>query len=392
MSKKILRLLACSLLTACTLPLFCACRDEETTTGGSSSSKVSTTTSAVATTTMTTTTTTTTTTEPPLGDAVIEATGSAFVARDLAYGDRVDTSTKAKKSSSQIYDVYLPKMPDKLSPDTPVMLFVHGGAWSEPNYDKSSDGAWLGKALAQKGMVVFCMNYVLQNKTGTAANATIGDMLADIEAMIFHMSILLPKLGIETDSIALGGNSAGAHLSSLYAYKCGGTSPLKIAFEVDIVGPTNLLTYKPVLDHLIGIFGGSYDLADAALKEAAGISFGLFAGVAGVPSGKENLPAMWESLEEYSSVTHVSENACPTILAHAQTDNIGLPSFLLPSGFESDGLVSTECYYEMVEKLTECEVPHSARMFENTAHGDMWKATQANWIIDQILEFAELYL
>ena len=64
----------------------------------------------------------------------------------------------------------------------------------------------------------------------------------------------------------------------------------------------------------------------------------------------------------------------------------------LLSGFESDGLVSTECYYEMVEKLTEYGVPFSARLFENTAHGDMWKTTPSSWIVNEILEYAALYL
>ncbi|MBO5789800.1 MAG: hypothetical protein J6R40_01445, partial [Clostridia bacterium] len=232
----------------------------------------------------------------------------------------------------------------------------------------------------------------LQNKTGTAANATIEDMLADIEAMIFHMSILLPKLGLDTEAIALGGCSAGAHLSSLYAYKCGKTSPLKIAFEVDIVGPTDMVSYKPIVDRLIMFAMGSYDLADTALKEAAGISFGLFAGLAGVPAGKENLPAMWEKMEEYSTVNYISEDVCPTILAYAKTDNLGAIGMLLPSDFECDGLVSTDCYYQMIDGLTECGVPFSARLFENTAHGDMWKATPSNWVISEIVKFANLYL
>ena len=391
MPKMILRLLACGMLAACTLPLFCACRDEKTTTS-SSSTKVSTTTSATTTTTMTTTTTATTTTEPPLGDAIIEQTGAAYVARDLAYGDRVDMSSQAQKAGSQIYDVYLPKMPNELDADTPVMLFLHGGAWSVPDYDKTADGAWLGKALAQKGMVVFSMNYVLQNSSGTAENATAEDMLADIDAMMFHISLLLPKLGIETDSIAIGGNSAGAHLASLYAYKCKDTSPLKIAFLVDIVGPTNLLTYKPVMDHLMDLAFGNYEIANAAITAATGIGFGLFAGMAGVSAGEEHMDEMWVKLEEYSPVTYVSADVCPTIMAYAHTENAALPSFALPEGFESDGLVSTECYYEMVEKLTSCEVPHCARMFENTEHGQMWETAQSTWIVSEILEFAELYL
>lgn len=383
MKSSALRIFSFCLSLVFALPLFCACNVVSgSSTSASPSSGTSTSTS----------TTTTTTAEPPLGDAEIVQNGSSYVARDLAYGERVDTSTKAKKSSSQLYDVYLPKTPDNLSADTPVMLFVHGGAWSDPNYDKSSDGAWIGKALAEKGMVVFSMNYVLQNSMGTAQNATVEDMLADIDAMISHMATLLPKLGIETDAIALGGNSAGAHLSSLYAYKCADTAALKIAFEVDIVGPTDLLTYKPVLEQLMLLMLGDYDLADAALKEAAGISFGLFFGMAGVTAGKDNLPAMWEKLREYSTVTYISENVCPTILAYAQTDDTGLPDFLLPAGFTSDGLVSTECYDEMVQGLTEQGVPFSARLFENTKHGDMWKTTPSSWIVNEIMKYAALYL
>ncbi|MBO5789799.1 MAG: alpha/beta hydrolase [Clostridia bacterium] len=392
------RILAFCLLAALSLPLLFACNRNATTSTSSQTTSATTTPTNTTTTTTTPTPTTTTTTTTPisqkfLGQEIKPYGNDAFVAYDLAYGDRVDTSTQVKKASSQLYDVYMPCLPESLPSDIPVMLYVHGGSWSDPKCDKGADGPWLCGGLAARGMLVFAMNYVLQTKTGTAENATIDDMLADIDAMIYYLSTLLPTLGIEADAIALGGSSAGGHLSSLYAYKCGKTAALKIGFEVDIVGPTDLLTYKPVVEHMMTIGSGGYAQADTILMQYGGIGLGLFAGMAGVPADEEHLDEMWEKLEEYSTDTYVSADSCPTILAYAKVERPNnVPAAALPPGFESDGMVSTECYYQMVELLTEHDVPFVHRLFEETQHGDMWKSPTVTWIREQILLYAELYL
>lgn len=92
-------------------------------------------------------------------------------------------------------------------------------------------------------------------------------------------------------------------LSTTYAYKYGKNAPLEIGFVPDIVGPTDLLTYKKVFDHMISL-AGSYEAANEFLR-SVGISIDLFAGVAGVEPGAEHMDEMWESLRDLSASTWI---------------------------------------------------------------------------------------
>ncbi len=205
--------------------------------------------------------------EALLGKAPYGVDGAMHVYRDFAYGPRGDLEGEGDKypvwkdfkgapyhthRSGQLFDVYLPAAPGKVPADAPVLLYLHGGAWCM-RWDKDAEGYQMIKGLCGKGFVVCSMDYQLQNDIFTdptavrRPNATFADMLRDVDLMVTHLKTFLPSIGVKPRKIAIGGGSAGAHLSALYA--CDQANPralalglrhdIPIGFELDVIGPMN---------------------------------------------------------------------------------------------------------------------------------------------------------
>lgn len=315
-------------------------------------------------------------------------TDGAYAVRDLSYGSRVDMSSAAAKASSQIFDLYLPKRPGNIPENAQVFLYIHGGSWSEVQYTKDNDNTWLCKELAASGMVVFSMNYVLAGSRDSGDS--VDDMMKDIDAMLAHAKKLLSELGVKATSCGIGGNSAGGHLSALYAYRYGNKAPLRTAFEVDVVGPVDLMIYKPVIDSYIQL-AGSFSVFSSF--QVSGLSFSkIFGSMAGMKTVTEaDLPKLWEKMNELSPVNYVTKNSCPTILVyglreHKLTD-------MMPADVKGDGMVPISCYDELTEKLKANGVPYSGKVYEGYSHGDLpWKAPANDWIKSEIHKYADTYI
>ena len=205
-----------------------------------------------------------------LGKEPYGVDGTMHVYRDFAYGSRPDQPGEGERyavwrdfkgapfhthRSGQLFDVYLPDAPGKVPSDAPVLLYLHGGAWCM-RWDKDAEGYQMFKLLAAKGFVICSMDYMLQNdimsdeKQTCRPHATFADMLRDIDLAVTHLKTFLPSIGVTPRKLAIGGGSAGAHLSALYA--CDQANPsalglnlrhdISIAFGLDVIGPVNLLS------------------------------------------------------------------------------------------------------------------------------------------------------
>ena len=105
-------------------------------------------------------------------------------------------------------DVYLPRSTAQTSSRLPVVIWTHGGAWISGGKD-SHDGYY--KLLANEGYVVISAGYsIAPEKQYPTPVFQLNDMYAYIEANVerFHA---------DTSRIVLGGDSAGAQLSSQMA-------------------------------------------------------------------------------------------------------------------------------------------------------------------------------
>ncbi len=115
----------------------------------------------------------------------------------LAYG----------KSSQQVLDLYIPNEGLK---DVPVVILLHGGAWSMGGLEYTSKHA---QDICNKGFVIANVDYRY-----VSDNISVKDLLADIDAAVTYVSEASNKYGYAKKEYHIVGISAGAHLALLYGY------------------------------------------------------------------------------------------------------------------------------------------------------------------------------
>lgn len=115
----------------------------------------------------------------------------------LAYG----------KSTQQALDLYIP---DGNLKDVPVVILLHGGAWSMGGLEYTSKHA---QDICNKGFVVANVDYRYVTEEISAK-----DLLADIQAAVTYVSDISGKYGYAKKGYHIVGISAGAHLALLYGY------------------------------------------------------------------------------------------------------------------------------------------------------------------------------
>jgi acetyl esterase/lipase len=92
-----------------------------------------------------------------------------------------------------------------------AMLFIHGGGFARGS--KAGYGNTWGPYLAARGYVVFAIDYRLSKPTQT----TWPQALLDCKAGLQYLRGNATALGIDSDRIGVGGDSAGASLAALVA-------------------------------------------------------------------------------------------------------------------------------------------------------------------------------
>jgi acetyl esterase/lipase len=135
--------------------------------------------------------------------------------RDLAwpFGHRVegveilkDIPYEPRHGRRGMLDVYRPAGDGV---DAPVLLQVHGGAWTIGSKDKQ--GLPLMKHMASRGWVCVAINYRLSPR------ATFPDHLVDVKRAVAWIREHGREHGADPSFIAVTGGSAGGHLAALAA-------------------------------------------------------------------------------------------------------------------------------------------------------------------------------
>ena len=131
------------------------------------------------------------------------------------------------ESSEQVMDLYIPNT--KTTKEKDVFIIIHGGGWRAG--DKSQLTFFTLSMMQRFPDHIFVnMNYRLVSET----HYGLPNQMNDIKEV---SSFLEKKLGYSPKFILLG-NSAGAHLSMLYAYKF--DTDKKVKAVINIVGPADL--------------------------------------------------------------------------------------------------------------------------------------------------------
>ena len=320
---------------------------------------------------------------PPLrlSPVKIPACAKAHVCKDLPYGGRQVGKGAVHANVAQTYDLYLPGNIGEIERTAPFFLFVHGGAWKRGSKNAH---AKLLVEMAEQGFVAASMNYVLCNAEQGGAH-TFAEMLADIDAMVSHLPTLAQAVGISIPRFAIGGSSAGGHLSLLYAYDGGNPSALglglKHAVPVACVfsdcGPSDIASPE---------FMVAVQDWNARNRNGAFVDWcGLLCTLAGGQYGKEDFRTTVGRLAKHSPITLLNGQCPPTICLYGATGEVktsgtfkrgkdGKPKPYTvfwklagskeppPESVGMDGIVATQNYVTLTNGLTAAGVPFAARL------------------------------
>jgi acetyl esterase/lipase len=146
---------------------------------------------------------------------------------------------------AELIDLYLPST---ITPTTPILLWVHGGGWTEGT--RKALASW---ALHQvgRGYIVASMGYRLAYYDAAGVpHDTFPAAVEDVKLAVRFMKALGPLLG-GSSRVILAGASAGGHLSSFVGatpglFEPSGIDPRLLPYDstvssvVNIVGPTDL--------------------------------------------------------------------------------------------------------------------------------------------------------
>ena len=290
--------------------------------------------------------------------------------------------------SGQYFDVFVPS---NRTATSPVLIYLHGGSWSQC-YDKDGTSLDMLASIAAKGYVVITADYILQNDiteggaTTLREGATFTAMLQDIDSLVSYLTRFLPAMGVTPTKLAIGGVSAGGHLSSLYAYDQAMPERLglnlahaiPVAVELDLVGPTDLggLTENISLEAMRQLYGENAELVLAMFTA-------LFEGVTGTAS----LEAASEQMALFSPLALVCDKSPKTIAGYCElTDANGV-------GTGTDGAVRVSDFHGLTNALAAAGVECKARLNLGVAHGELDNPSVApasvEWIVasmDQALK------
>ncbi len=117
-----------------------------------------------------------------------------------------------KNDTSRMFDWHCPRIiADCIGgAPTPVLFYIHGGSWTAA--DKSIFTI-LAKDFAERGIIVINVNYRLMPENSFT------DTYADAVNCVKFCLKNADMLGIDKNCVFFGGDSAGAHLSSLICAK-----------------------------------------------------------------------------------------------------------------------------------------------------------------------------
>jgi acetyl esterase/lipase len=186
-----------------------------------------------------------------------------------------------------------------------VILFIHGGIWMLGG--KENCPVFLD--VFRDSFIVVSINHRYIDET-----THISDLEDDVAAAVAWIRDFALQNNTDPGKLILMGHSSGAHLGMLYAYKQHETSPIPVAFCVDMAGPADmsdiafLYNFKKLKWEKL-----FYQLAEKAAGHH--IAEGDITAEGYSESGKEILAAI-------SPLSFVTPDSPPTIIVHDVADTI----------------------------------------------------------------------
>lgn len=206
---------------------------------------------------------------------------------DLAYGTH----------ERQIVDLCIP---NDASGDIGMVMFIHGGAWIAG--DKDSYDGGMNYAASSLGIAATTINYRYISE-----DVDLLDILDDIDAALATIKAKGAEVGVNINKVLLTGDSAGGHLSLLYAYARKNTAPITPVAVVSNSGPTDLYDDNFYHNNALGDTAAICDL----MSKACGQRFSY-----------EQRESVKDALYAVSPINYVSADTVPTVINHGNADSI----------------------------------------------------------------------
>lgn len=132
-------------------------------------------------------------------------------------------------------DIHLPTQ--KVFDKSPVVVFIHGGAWAKGDKEiKYHYTEGIKDTLQESGYTVVAINYRLVSKT-----VDIAKQVSDCNDAVRWIADNADRYNFDTENIGLWGESAGAHLALMVACTANQSKEFPaIRFIIDNFGPTDL--------------------------------------------------------------------------------------------------------------------------------------------------------
>ena len=191
-------------------------------------------------------------------------------------------------------------VPEGASGDIGLVLFIHGGAWIEG--DKKSYEGGMNYGASSLGIATASVNYRYISE-----NVDLLDVLDDIDAALAKVKAKGAEVGVNINKVLLTGDSAGGHLSLLYAYARKSTAPIAPVAVISNSGPTDLYDDNFYHNNALGNEAAISDL----MSKACGQKFTY-----------ETKESAKDALYSVSPVAYVSADCVPTVINHGNADSI----------------------------------------------------------------------
>lgn len=222
---------------------------------------------------------------------------SAREFKDVTY----DTFSEAQK-----LDLYLPETGEG---PFPLVVFIHGGGWFGGDKADGQEAAWV--TLRSQGYAVASINYRL------AAEASYPAGVLDCKTAIRFLKANKDRYHIDSDRVAVTGDSAGGHYALLTALteENSNFQDAEGSYPEQDSSVRCVVVWYPMTDLTAawqmvqaGIYAGLGDNAAwSSLKDFIGEDIG-------------NITQ--EKLAEASPISYISERMAPVLLQHGSADTI----------------------------------------------------------------------
>ena len=149
----------------------------------------------------------------------------------------VNNNQDYEKNDRNVYTLYIPQFAlDRKEETNGIILWVHGGAWIHGDKEEME---FLCKLYSQQGYITATVGYTILSEPYN--NFNIYRIMDEITACIKSIKNELEKKEFDVNKLkmAIGGYSAGGHLSLLYTYLIKNFT-IPIGLEINYVGPIGI--------------------------------------------------------------------------------------------------------------------------------------------------------